>query len=204
MRSLESESREGGCNSSVMSSNPCFGDANNIRGDCSVSGSAVESTRSDDSNDVWYGSDCGRDSLCRWVLNFLESIFDLGDNEKSGRGSMDSVDPGIGQAFGDKARSRGSGEGTLTKGDLSLRFFFLGGIPVGVGGGDKEAGDVASPRISSEKRTRLLDRRLEQNATRRMASTKVNGFGCLVALVRLRTLSKRLAISGHSLLRPRA
>lgn len=96
MRLFEFESREGGCNSLVMFFNFCFGDVNNIWGDCSVFGFVVESIKFDDLIDVWYGLDCGWDLFCCWVFNFLELIFDFGDNEKFGRGLMDFVDFGIG------------------------------------------------------------------------------------------------------------
>ena len=123
---------------------------------------------------------------------------------------MNSLDPGIEpvtrpeSVFDEKALSKGSGEGTLAKSSISLVLCLFGGIPVGVSGGDKEAGDVASPWNPSEKCTRLSDRRLAQNATRRMASNKANGFGCRVALVQFSAISKRLAILGHNLLRSRA
>lgn len=128
------------------------GDANEIRGDCSVTGFAVESTTSDDSTDVWDGTACERGSPCSWIdvtgwaLNSLESVFDPGEGGKTRSGSIDSLDPGI-----EQGSRGGSGERTMTESGISHVFCLFGRIPVGVGGGDEAAGDVASPRISLEK-----------------------------------------------------
>lgn len=163
VRLFEFEGEREGSNSLVEFFDFCFGDINDILGDCGVFGLVVEGIEFDGLFNFWDGIDFGCGLFCRWIdfcggmFNLLELIFDFGDGIEVRSGLMDLFDFGIEVVIRFELVFKGLGEGMLIKSSILFVFCFFGGILVGVGGGDKEVGDVVFFWNLLEKCICLLD-----------------------------------------------